>query len=53
MLIGYFLMAGGNSSDPNVFDENALYGFRRTVLAPILVLLGLAAVVVSIFKKFD
>jgi hypothetical protein len=53
MLLGYILMSGGNSNDPNVFDEQALYGFRRTILAPILVLIGLGTVVVSIFKKFD
>lgn len=51
MTLGYIVMSGGNSSDPNVFDESALYGFQRTILAPILVLAGLATVVVAIFKR--
>ncbi|TAF51006.1 MAG: DUF3098 domain-containing protein [Sphingobacteriia bacterium] len=51
MALGMVLMAGGKSEDPNVFDANAVYGFTRITLAPILIVLGLVIEVVAIFKK--
>jgi len=49
--LGLVLMAGGKSSDPNVFRAEDVYSFRRITLAPILILVGLALQVVAIFKK--
>lgn len=49
--IGLFLMAGGKSKDPNVFDPNEVYSFTRITLAPILVLAGLGIEILAIFKK--
>jgi len=49
--VGFALMAGGGSSDPNVFDADAIYSFRRITVAPILVLLGFAIEIVAILKK--
>ncbi|MGB7785555.1 MAG: DUF3098 domain-containing protein [Salinimicrobium sp.] len=37
--LGFILMAGGGSDDPNVFNPE-IYNFRRIRLAPALVLLG-------------
>lgn len=37
--IGFILMAGGGSDDPNVFDES-IFSWRRIRLAPTLVLIG-------------
>lgn len=37
--IGFILMAGGGSDDPNVFDES-IFNWRRIRLAPTLVLIG-------------
>lgn len=51
MALGMVLMAGGKSEDPNVFDPNAVYGFTRITLAPLLIVLGLVIEVVAIFKK--
>lgn len=51
ILIGFALMAGGKSSDPNVFAKEELYSFRRITLAPILVLLGFAVEGYAIFKN--
>ena len=51
IIIGYMLMSGGKSSDPNVFNESEIYSFRRITLAPILVLLGLAIEGYAIMKK--
>lgn len=51
MVIGFFLMSGGNNTDPNVFDENVIYSTRRTLIAPIFILAGLVVQVLAIFKK--
>lgn len=51
MTIGFFLMGGGRSSDPNVFDEKAIYSFTRITLAPILIVGGLVIEVFAIMKK--
>jgi len=40
MLLGYALMAGGGSDDPNVFNEE-MFSFRRIVLAPIVIIIGM------------
>lgn len=49
--IGMFLMAGGKSSDPSVFNKDEVYSTTRITIAPILILLGLALEVYAIFKK--
>jgi hypothetical protein len=49
--LGLLLMAGGKSDDPNVFNKEEVYSFRRITLAPILILIGLAFQVVAIFRK--
>jgi len=37
--LGFILMAGGGSDDPNVFNPE-IFNFRRIRLAPTLVLIG-------------
>jgi uncharacterized membrane protein YphA (DoxX/SURF4 family) len=49
--IGLFLMAGGKSDDPNVFDPKEVYSKTRITVAPILILLGLALEIFAIFRK--
>ena len=49
--VGFALMAGGGSKDPNVFDAEAIYSFRRITLAPIFVLIGFAIEIAAILKK--
>ncbi len=39
IVIGFILMSGGGSDDPNVFSD-AIFSWRRIRLAPTLVLLG-------------
>ncbi len=51
LIIGFFLMAGGKSSDPMVFNDAEIYSFRRITLAPILILLGFVVEGYAIFKK--
>jgi len=50
ILVGFALMAGGGSDDPEVFNE-AIYSFRRIRLAPTIVLLGLAIEVYAIMAN--
>ncbi len=40
IVIGYLLMTGGGSNDPNVFNEDQLYSFRRVTLSPIVIMAG-------------
>jgi hypothetical protein len=51
VLLGFLLMAGGKSSDPNVFNEDEVYSFRRITLAPILIIAGLMVEVFAIMKR--
>ncbi|OJU74453.1 MAG: hypothetical protein BGO09_09415 [Bacteroidetes bacterium 47-18] len=51
LVLGFILMAGGKSSDPNVFNAAEIYSFRRITLAPIIVLLGFAIEIYAIMKK--
>lgn len=51
VVLGLLLMAGGKSKDPNVFDVNQVYSWRRVTLAPILVVGGLVIEIYAIMKK--
>lgn len=51
VVIGFFLMSGGGSDDPNVFSYD-LFSFRRVTLAPIVILGGYGTVLYGIIKKF-
>jgi hypothetical protein len=50
LLLGYLLMTGGASEDPNVFSEE-IFSHRRITLAPIVVLIGYAFVGYAIMYK--
>ena len=45
--VGFKLMAGGGSDDPNVFNED-IYNWRRIRLAPMLVIIGLGIEIYAI-----
>jgi hypothetical protein len=51
ILAGILLMAGGKSTDPNIFTDNEVYSFRRVTLAPLLIIGGLLIEVYAIMKK--
>ena len=40
IIIGLFLMQGGGSEDTTIHNEEEMFGFQRTVLAPILIIGG-------------
>lgn len=50
--LGYLLMSGGGTDDPNVFPAEEIYSFRRITLAPAVVLIGYLIEVVAIFYAF-
>ena len=51
LAIGFFLMAGGKSQDPKVFNPNEVYSSTRITVAPILIILGFIIEIVAIMKK--
>ena len=50
LLVGFFLMSGGGSNDPSVFNPE-IYNFRRIRLAPSLVIIGFLFSIFSILKS--
>jgi hypothetical protein len=50
IVLGFLLMAGGGSDDPNVFNPE-IFNFRRIRLAPMVVLAGFGIVFYSIVKN--
>jgi len=50
IIVGFFLVSGGGSDDPNVFSK-AIFSFRRITLAPIVMLLGYGLVIYGIMRK--
>ena len=48
--LGFILMSGGGSDDPNIFNED-IFSFRRIRLAPTVVLIGFGVTIYSIFKQ--
>ncbi|MEI8099402.1 MAG: DUF3098 domain-containing protein [Sediminibacterium sp.] len=51
MAIGFVLLSGGKTTDPNVFDTKQVYSTTRITIAPILILAGLMIEIFAIFKK--
>ncbi len=51
MFIGFLLMLGGEMPDKDTWDPDIIYSFRRTVLAPLFILIGLIVEIFAIFKK--
>jgi hypothetical protein len=51
MALGMFLMSGGASKDPNVFDPKEVYSTTRITVAPVLIIIGLVIEMFAIFRK--
>ena len=49
--IGFILMAGGKSADPNVFNDNDIYSPMRITVAPLLIITGFVIEIYAIMKK--
>jgi hypothetical protein len=50
IVLGYILMSGGKSEDPEVFSE-AIFSTRRLTVAPLLIISGLVLEVFAILYK--
>lgn len=48
--LGFILMAGGGSDNPEIFNPE-MYNFRRIRLAPTLVIIGLGIEIYAIMTK--
>ena len=52
MIVGYILMTGGGSDDPQVFNYE-MFNFRRLTLAPIVITAGIVTIVYGIMGRAD
>jgi len=50
IFIGYLLMIGGGSDDPNKFNPE-IFSARRITVAPLVCLAGFAVIVVAIMRR--
>lgn len=50
IVIGFLLMVGGGSEDPNIFNYE-VFSFRRITLAPLVALFGFLFIIYAIMKK--
>ncbi|TNE55437.1 MAG: DUF3098 domain-containing protein [Bacteroidetes bacterium] len=50
-IVGYILMIGGGSDDPNKFNADELFSPVRLTVAPILIIAGYLIVIYAIMKK--
>ncbi|PBQ31733.1 hypothetical protein CNR22_08100 [Sphingobacteriaceae bacterium] len=50
IVLGYLLMIGGKSEDPNVFNEE-VFSFQRITLAPMVCLVGFITIIVAIMWR--
>jgi hypothetical protein len=51
MVLGFFLMSGGKSADPNVFNDKEINSTTRITIAPILIIAGMLIEIFAIMKK--
>ncbi len=51
IIVGFLLMLGGKSTDPNTFNANDVYSWRRITLAPIVIVGGLLIEVYAIIRR--
>jgi membrane-bound ClpP family serine protease len=50
IILGYLLMIGGGSDDPNVFNP-AIFDTQRITIAPMVCLLGFITIIVAIMWR--
>jgi hypothetical protein len=50
LLVGFLLLIGGGSDDPNVYSDK-VFNFQRWTLSPLLILTGYAIEIYAIMKK--
>lgn len=50
IVIGFILLAGGGSDDPEVFSTD-IFNFRRLTIAPVVLLFGFVFQIYAIMKR--
>ncbi len=50
-ILGFILMIGGGSDDPNTFDASALFSHVRITIAPMLIVAGYLVIMYAIMKR--
>ncbi len=50
-IVGYLLMIGGGSENPNEFKEAELFSTLRITVSPMLIVLGIVIIAYGIMKK--
>ena len=50
-ILGFILMIGGGTDDPNKFDGDALFSTTRITIAPMLIIAGYLVIMYSIMKE--
>lgn len=50
-IIGFLLMIGGGSDDPNVFKEDELFNTTRLTISPMLIIGGYIVMIFAIMRK--
>lgn len=50
-ILGYILMIGGGSDNPNIFKEEELFSSTRLNVAPVLIIAGFIVMIFAIMKK--
>jgi len=51
LALGFLLMVGGGSSDPNQFHPEKIYSWRRITLAPVVIFIGFVIEIFAIMRK--
>ncbi len=51
IILGFALMVGGGTDNPNIFNGKELFSFRRITLAPVIILAGFIFEIYAIMKK--
>lgn len=50
-VLGFILMIGGGTDDPNQFNADELFSSTRITLAPFLIIIGYVVILYAIMKK--
>ena len=50
LALGFFLMSGGKSDNPNIFNEKEIYSPVRITIAPLLIIAGFVIEIFAIMK---
>ncbi len=51
LVLGFVLMSGGGSDNPNEFNAEELFSFRRITFSPLLIIIGYMMVLSGILKR--